>query len=243
MNVNPRLAQLLGLFLLLIAAAMTYLVYLGVMAIPEEPSLLLVSGIVAWGILALPELAVGLWLIIKGTHGARTSQVSDRLVQLVQREGRISVEAAARELGVESKGISDAALGLAKRRIPLVLIDRASSDIISPGTVTLKEGILHLLFAQRRMTFDQISSVTKATHTQIIDALKELSKEGKFRGVIDENSQAVYTSEALAHLPKSYTKCPECGGKLANPVFPGEEEVCPYCGHLIVNRMRIKGAV
>jgi len=220
---------------------MTYLVYLSVIAISGDPSELLVSGIVAWGILALPELAAGLWLIIRGTHGARTSQVSDRLVQIVQRDGRISVEAAARELGVEPKEISDAALGLAKRRIPLVLIDRGSSDIINPATLTLKESILHLLFAQRRMTFDQISAVTKATNTQIIDALKELSKEGKFRGVIDENSRVVYTSEALAHLPKSYTKCPECGGKLVNPVLPGEEEVCPYCGHLIVNRMGVKG--
>ena len=90
------------------------------------------------------------------------------------------------------------------------------------------------------MTFDQISAVTEATDEQIVDALKELSKEGKLRGVIDENSRVVYTSEAVSQLPKAVTSCPHCGGKLANPVLPGEEETCPYCGRVIVNRVGVK---
>jgi DNA-directed RNA polymerase subunit RPC12/RpoP len=88
------------------------------------------------------------------------------------------------------------------------------------------------------MTFDQLGSVTNASDADIIEALAGLSKEGRFRGVVDENSRAVYTSEAVSQLPKSVTVCPNCGGKLANPVLPGEEEKCPYCGHAIVNRLK-----
>ena len=117
-------------------------------------------------------------------------------------------------------------------------LDRRANEIVSPKAVSLKESLLHLLYAQRRMTFDQIQKVTESTDEQIVDALKELSKQGRFRGVIDENSRVVYTQEAVSQLPKAVTECPNCDGKLEAPVLPGEEEFCPYCGHVIVNRLK-----
>ncbi|MFW9800905.1 MAG: hypothetical protein ACFFD9_10740, partial [Candidatus Thorarchaeota archaeon] len=106
-----------------------------------------------------------------------------------------------------------------------------------PGAVSLEEGLLHLLHAQRRMTFDQIGRVTNATDDQIVEALENLSQSGKFRGTIDKNSRVVFTSEAVEQLPKAVTKCPNCGGRLPTPILPGEEESCPFCGHVIVNRL------
>ena len=197
----------------------------------------IMSGMIAWAIMALPELAIGLWLMAKGTREARIGDVSGDLIPLVQKEGRISVEDAARELGVEPQVVADAAEKLAKRRLPLVYLDQRAHEIVSPKAVSLKESLLHLLYAQRRMTFDQISKVTESTDEQIVDALKELSKQGKFRGVIDENSRVVFTQEAVSQLPKAVTVCPNCDGKLEAPVLPGEEETCPYCGHVIVNRV------
>jgi hypothetical protein len=70
-----------------------------------------------------------------------------------------------------------------------------------------------------------------------VEALENLSSKGKFRGTIDKNSRVVYTSEAVEQLPRAVTTCPNCGGKLPNPILPGEEEKCPYCGHFIVNRL------
>ncbi len=170
----------------------------------------------------------------------RVSDVSARLIPLVQKQGRISVDAAARELKADTQAVSEAAEKLARRQLPLVYLDQRSWEIVSPRAVTLKESLLHLLLAQRRMTFDQVSAVTEANDTQIIEALRELSKEGKFRGVVDENSRVVYTSEAVSQLPKAVTACPFCGGKLAKPVLPGEEETCPYCGRVIVNTVGVK---
>ncbi|MFQ5833273.1 MAG: hypothetical protein ACE5H4_11255, partial [Candidatus Thorarchaeota archaeon] len=152
-------------------------------------------------------------------------------------EGRIGVAAAATEIGASSGDVVDAAEKLAKRRLPLVYLDRRSNEIVSPGAVSLEEGLLHLLHAQRRMTFDQIGRVTNATDDQIVEALENLSQSGKFRGTIDKNSRVVFTSEAVEQLPKAVTRCPVCSGKLSNPVLPGEEETCEYCGHLIVNRL------
>ena len=217
---------------------MTYLVYQFTITSGNPDAMIAwTSGMIAWAIMALPELVIGLWLVAKGTREARIGDVSGDLIPLVQKEGRISVEDAARELGVEPQVVADAAEKLAKRRLPLVYLDRRAHEIVSPKAVSLKESLLHLLYAQRRMTFDQISKVTESTDEQIVDALKELSKQGKFRGVIDENSRVVYTQEAVSQLPKAITVCPNCDGKLDAPVLPGEEEVCPYCGHMIVNRV------
>jgi DNA-binding Lrp family transcriptional regulator len=196
------------------------------------------SGMIAWAIMALPELVIGLWLIAKGSREARIGDVSGDLIPLVQKEGRISVSDAARELDVDPEVVADSAEKLAKRRLPLVYLDRRANEIVSPKAVSLKESLLHLLYAQRRMTFDQIQKVTESTDEQIVDALKELSKAGKFRGVIDENSRVVYTQEAVSQLPKAVTVCPNCDGKLDAPVLPGEEESCPYCGHIITNKLK-----
>ncbi len=198
----------------------------------------IMSGMIAWAIMALPELMIGLWLIAKGTREARIGDVSGDLIPLVQKEGRISVDDAARELGVDPQVVADSAEKLAKRRLPLVYLDRRANEIVSPKAVSLKESLLHLLYAQRRMTFDQIQKVTESTDEQIVDALKELSKQGQFRGVIDENSRVVFTQEAVSQLPDAVTVCPNCDGKLEAPVLPGEEEFCPYCGHVIVNRLK-----
>ena len=217
---------------------MTYLVYQFTITSGNPDAMIAwTSGMIAWAIMALPELVIGLWLVAKGTREARIGDVSGDLIPLVQKEGRISVEDAARELGVEPQVVADAAEKLAKRRLPLVYLDRRAHEIVSPKAVSLKESLLHLLYAQRRMTFDQISKVTESTDEQIVDALKELSKQGKFRGVIDENSRVIYTQEAVSQLPKAITVCPNCDGKLDAPVLPGEEETCPYCGHVIVNRV------
>ena len=235
---HPRLLQLVGLILIIVSLAMTYLVYQFTITSGNPDAMIAwTSGMIAWAIMALPELVIGLWLVSKGTREARIGDVSGDLIPLVQKEGRISVEDAARELGVEPQVVADAAEKLAKRRLPLVYLDRRAHEIVSPKAVSLKESLLHLLYAQRRMTFDQISKVTESTDEQIVDALKELSKQGKFRGVIDENSRVVYTQEAVSQLPKAITVCPNCDGKLDAPVLPGEEEVCPYCGHMIVNRV------
>ena len=235
---HPRLAQVLGLVFIVIAVAMTLIVYDATAAVSGDPPVVLASGIISWGILALPELVIGLWLLIKGTREAKIGDVSGDLIHIVQREGRINVDAAAKELDVDPVLVVDAAEKLAKRRLPLVYLDQGSWEIVSPKAVTLQESILHLLHAQRRMTFEQISMVTESTDEQIIDALKELSVAGRFRGTIDENSRVVYTAEAVSQLPKAVTDCPNCGGKLAEPVLPGEEEACPYCGHIITNKVR-----
>jgi len=219
---------------------MVYLVYTATADVSPELGVRLISGIVAWGILGLPELAIGLWLLSRGRRESRVSDVSAQLIPLVQKQGRISVDAAARELKLDPQAVSEAAEKLARRQIPLVYLDQRAWEIVSPRAVTLKESLLHLLLAQRRMTFDQISAVTEATDEQIVGALRELSKEGKFRGVIDENSRVALTSEAVSQLPKSVTSCPFCGGKLAKPVLPGEEETCPYCGRVIVNRAGVQ---
>ena len=218
---------------------MTIIVYQSTMMV-SGPDLftMVASGMVAWAIVALPELVIGLWLIAKGTREARIGDVSGHLIPLVQKEGRISVDDAARELNVEPQVVADAAEKLATRRLPLVYLDRGAHEIVSPKAVSLKESLLHLLYAQRRMTFDQIQRVTESTDEQIVDALKELSKKGKFRGVIDENSRVVYTQEAVSQLPKAVTICPNCDGKLEAPILPGEEESCPYCGHIITNRLK-----
>lgn len=218
---------------------MTFIVYQSTM-MASGPDLItmIASGMIAWAIVALPELVIGLWLIAKGTREARIGDVSGDLIPLVQKEGRISVDDAARELGVEPQVVADAAEKLATRRLPLVYLDRGAHEIVSPKAVSLKESLLHLLYAQRRMTFNQIQRVTESTDEQIVDALKELSKKGRFRGVIDENSRVVYTQEAVSQLPKAVTVCPNCDGKLDAPILPGEEETCPYCGHIITNRLK-----
>lgn len=236
---NPRLSQLLGLILIVICVAMTLIVYQGTMMVEGETLLnLIASGMVAWGILALPELVIGLWLIAKGTREARIGDVSGELIPLVQKEGRIGVAAAARELGIDPQDVADAAEKLSRRRLPLVYLDRSSSEIVSPSAVSLEESLLHLMYAQRRMTFDQIGKVTNSTDKQIIEAVSKLSKDGKFRGTIDKNSRVLYTQEAVSQLPKAITACPNCSGKLEAPILPGEEETCPYCGHTIVNRVK-----
>lgn len=218
---------------------MSFIVYQSAIMLPDpELFTVIAAGIITWSILALPELVIGLWLIAKGTQEARIGIVSGDLIALVQKEGRISVDDAARELGAKPQILADAAEKLSTRRLPLVYLDRGAHEIVSPKAVSLKESLLHLLYAQRRMTFDQIQRVTESTDEQIVDALKELSKKGKFRGVIDENSRVVYTQEAVSQLPKAVTVCPNCDGKLEAPILPGEEEFCPYCGHAIVNRLK-----
>lgn len=236
---NARLSQFLGIILVVLSGAMTLIVYQGVLDVPQDDILILISsGLIAWGILGLPELIIGLWLIVKGTREARIHDVSGSLIPLVQKEGRIGVAAAARTLGTDQEAIVDAAEKLSRRRLPLVYLDRNSSEIVSPGAVSLEESLLHLLYAQRRMTFDQVSKVTNSTDEQIIEAVAKLTQRGKFRGTIDRNSRVIYTQEAVAQLSKAITSCPNCSGKLEAPVLPGEEETCPYCGHMITNRLK-----
>jgi DNA-binding Lrp family transcriptional regulator len=206
---NPRLSQLLGIILIVISGAMTLIVYQGVHAVPlEDLFMLMASGLVAWGIFALPELIIGLWLLAKGTREARIGDVSGELIALVQREGRIGVAAAAKELGSSQEDVVDAAEKLSRRRLPLVYLDRHASEIVSPSSVSLEESLLHLLYAQRRMTFDQIAKVTNSTDAQIIEAVAKLTQRGRFRGTIDRNSRVVYTQEAVAQLGKAVTTCP-----------------------------------
>lgn len=235
---NGRLSQFVGVMLIFVSFAMSYIVVQATLEIGPLSLELIASGLITWGILALPELAIGLWLLIRGGHQAKLKDVSGALIKLVGREGRISVAAAAKELDVDQDVIVDAAEELSRKKLPLVYLDRRSSDVVSPRAVELKESILHLLFAQRRLTFKQISDVTESSEEEIIEALKELSRDGKFRGTIDENSKVVYTKEAVEALPKATTSCPNCGGKLKSPILPGEEEVCPYCGHMITNKLR-----
>ena len=236
---HPRISQLLGIILVIASIAMTLIVYQSVMMLESTDLVTLIaSGMISWVLLAMPLLIAGLWLIAKGTREARIGDVSGMLIPLVQKEGRIGVAAAARELGRNPDEIADAAEKLSRRRLPLVYLDRKSSEIVSPSAVSLEESLLHLMYAQRRMTFDQISKVTNATDEQIIEAVSELSRHGKFRGTIDRNSRVLYTQEAVAQLPNAVTTCPNCDGKLEAPVLPGEEETCPYCGHSIVNRVR-----
>ncbi len=218
---------------------MTLIVYQATMMLESDDIITIITSMtIAWGIFALPELVIGLWLLAKGTREARIGDVSGELIPLVQKEGRIGVADAARELGINPQDVADAAEKLSRRRLPLVYLDRRSSEIVSPSAVSLEESLLHLMYAQRRMTFDQIAKVTNSTDKQIIEAVSELSRHGKFRGTIDKNSRVLYTQEAVAQLPKALTACPNCSGKLDAPVLPGEEETCPYCGHAIVNRVK-----
>ncbi|MHA2378434.1 MAG: hypothetical protein ACXADS_04095 [Candidatus Thorarchaeota archaeon] len=234
---NPRLSQLLGLIFVIVSGAMTYIVYRSTLDVGGTLEVMITSGIIAWAILGLPELAIGLWLLVRGTRAARVGDLSERLIPIVQREGRIGADALALELVASPTDVMDAAEKLARRRLPLVYLDRRANEIVSPGAVSLEESLLHLLHAQRRMTFDQISSVTNATENQIVEALEQLSRDGKFRGTIDKNSRVVFTSEAVEQLPKALTACKNCGAKLPFPILPGEEEYCPYCGHFNVNRL------
>jgi hypothetical protein len=236
---NPRLSQLLGIILVVLFVAMSLIVDQAVLNLPQDEILIVISsGLIAWGILALPELIIGLWLITKGTREVRIDDMSGALIPLVQKEGRIGVAAAARTLGTDQEVVADAAEKLSRRRLPLVYLDRSSSEIVSPSAVSLEESLLHLLYAQRRMTFDQVSKVTNSTDTQIVEAVAKLTQRGKFRGTIDRNSRVIYTQEAVAQLSKAITSCPNCSGKLEAPVLPGEEETCPYCGHMITNRLK-----
>lgn len=234
---NPRLSQLIGLILVVVSGAMTYLVYRSTVDVGGTLELMITSGIIAWAILGLPELAIGLWLLIRGSRAARVGDLAEKLIPIVQREGRIGADALARELAVSPTDVMEAAEKLARRRLPLVYLDRRANEIVSPGAVSLEESLLHLLHAQRRMTFDQISSVTNANDNQIVEALKKLSQDGKFRGTIDKNSRVAFTSEAVEQLPKALTACKNCGARLPFPILPGEEEYCPYCGHFNVNRL------
>jgi DNA-binding Lrp family transcriptional regulator len=234
---NPRLSQLLGLILVVVSGAMTYLVYRSTVDVGGTLELMITSGIIAWAILALPELAIGFWLLIRGSRAAKVGDLAEKLIPIVQREGRIGVDALARELAVSPTDTMDAAEKLTRRRLPLVYLDRRANEIVSPAAVSLEESLLHLLHAQRRMTFDQISSVTNATDNQIVEALEKLSQDGKFRGTIDKNSRVAFTSEAVEQLPKALTACKNCGARLPFPILPGEEEYCPYCGHFNVNRL------
>ena len=236
---HPRILQFVGFILLIVCAAMSYIVYQSTMMTSQPDMMILItSGIIAWAIIALPELVIGLWLIAKGLREARIGGVSGQLIHLVQKEGRIGVDAAAKKLGERPETIADAAEKLSRRHLPLVYLDRNASEIVSPGAVSLQESLLHLLYAQRRMTFDQISKIANATDEQIIEAVNELSRHGKFRGTIDRNSRVIYTQEAVSQLPDAVTVCPNCDGKLESPILPGEEEFCPYCGHAIVNRLK-----
>ncbi len=80
---NPRLSQLLGLILIVICGAMTLIVYQGTMMVEGDDLLVIIaSGMVVWGIFALPELVIGLWLIAKGTREARIGDVSGELIPL-----------------------------------------------------------------------------------------------------------------------------------------------------------------
>jgi hypothetical protein len=65
-TVNPRFVQLLGIILVILAALMGYLVYNVIMNMGIEPGTRLLLGIVYWGILGFPELAIGVWLISRG---------------------------------------------------------------------------------------------------------------------------------------------------------------------------------
>ncbi len=234
---SGRLQQLIGVLLVLVSLAMSYVVYTSTLGLSDDVGLLLTSGLVAWAIVALPELALGLWLLSRGSRQVRLSDISGGLIPLIQEEGRMSVSVAARKLGTTEDAVSDAAEKLARKRLPVVYLNRSTNEIVSPRSVELRESLLHLLFAQRRMTLKQLHEVTEARGEEIIETLRDLSREGKFRGVIDENSGVVYTQEAVEELPDAVTSCPNCGGKLEAPVLPGEEEKCPYCGHLITNRL------
>lgn len=101
-SVNPRLAQFLGLLLIIVSVAMTYLVYQSTIDVGGDIGVMLTSGVIAWAILGLPELAIGLWLLVRGTREARVGDVSGKLISVVQREGRIGVAAAATEIGASS---------------------------------------------------------------------------------------------------------------------------------------------
>ncbi len=223
--------------LIVISLAMSLVVYQAAIDTGASGTDLIASGLIVWGVLAFPELAIGFLLIIRGGRQSKLKDVSGDIIRIVTREGRISVVVLAGELGVDQDVIVDAAEELSRKRLPLVYLDRRSSDVVSPRSVELKESILHLLFAQRRMTFKQLSEVTEASEEQVVEALKELSRDGKFRGTIDENSKVVYTKEAVESLPKAVTVCPNCSGKLEAPILPGEEEICPYCGHIITNKL------
>ncbi|MFO7835329.1 MAG: hypothetical protein R6V83_01650 [Candidatus Thorarchaeota archaeon] len=236
---NPRLTQFIGVILVFLSAAMTVVVVNSTLAVEAEITTLIASGLITWGILAFPELVIGLWLIAKGSRSARVKNIQDRLSRLVRKEGRISVDVAADELDTDRVTVVDAAEAMAKRKLPLLYLDVSSNEIVDPRAVEIEESILHLLHARRRMSFAEIVEVTEADRGHVIQALKQLSKSGNFRGTVDMGSNVVYTQEAVAELPRALTFCTNCGGKLPEPVLPGEEEECLYCGHLNVNRLDV----
>ena len=117
-------------------------------------------------------------------------------IPLVQKEGRIGVAEAARALDVGAADVSDAAEKLARRRLPLVYLDRGKNEIVSPSAVSLEESLLHLLHAQRRMTFDQISNVANATDDQIVEALEQLSS----KNVLSSKVSSIVTILSLSGI-------------------------------------------
>jgi hypothetical protein len=65
---------------------MTLIVYYSTMMTPSSDLLVTIaSGMVAWALLAMPELIIGLWLVAKGTREARIGDVSGDLIPLVQK--------------------------------------------------------------------------------------------------------------------------------------------------------------
>ncbi|MDF1540043.1 MAG: zinc ribbon domain-containing protein [Candidatus Thorarchaeota archaeon] len=62
---NHRFRRSLGLFLVAISAIFSYNLYIAILATETDLYTLLLTGIITWSSLCLPELATGIWLIVR----------------------------------------------------------------------------------------------------------------------------------------------------------------------------------
>lgn len=65
---SPRLTQFVGIVLIVVSAAVSVLVYQATIEAGGSMNELLAPFLISWGMLALPELVIGFWLIIHGPH-------------------------------------------------------------------------------------------------------------------------------------------------------------------------------
>ncbi len=72
---NPRFRRSLGLFLVAISAIFSYNLYIAILDTETDLYSLLLTVVIIWSSLCLPELATGIWLIVRGVEVSESDDV------------------------------------------------------------------------------------------------------------------------------------------------------------------------
>ena len=76
---NPRFRRSLGIFLVAISAIFSFNLYMAMVAFDAEIYTYLVTTIILWSSLCLPELAIGIHLIFRGAKSETASATSGQI--------------------------------------------------------------------------------------------------------------------------------------------------------------------